>query len=55
MGVTLNTSGLDHWLAATVVMVIGMGLFEMVRRRFAREWEEIQAFIEMKTNQGDAQ
>ncbi|MEI8156995.1 MAG: branched-chain amino acid ABC transporter permease [Burkholderiales bacterium] len=55
MGVTLNTSGLDHWLAASVVMVIGMGLFEMVRRRFAREWEEIQAFIEMKTNQGDAQ
>ena len=55
MGVTLNTTGVSHWLAAAVVMLIGSGLFEMVRRRFAREWEEIQAYIEKKTNGEDAQ
>ena len=55
MGVTLNTTGVGHWLAAAVVMLIGSGLFEMVRRRFAREWEEIQAYIEKKTNGEDAQ
>ena len=55
MGVTLNTTGASHWLAAAVVMLIGSGLFEMVRRRFAREWEEIQAYIEKKTNGEDAQ
>jgi len=55
MGVTLNTTGLDHWVAAALIMSIGLGLFEVARRRFAREWEEIQAFIEKKMNKEDAQ
>jgi len=55
MGVTLNTTGLDHWLAAALIMSVGLGLFEVARRRFAREWEEIQAFIEKQTNKEDAQ
>jgi branched-chain amino acid transport system permease protein len=55
MGVTLNTTGLDHWLAAALIMSVGLGLFEVARRRFARKWEEIQAFIEKQTNKEDAQ
>ncbi len=53
--VTLNTTGLESWLGAAAILVVGGGLFEMARRRFAREWEEIQAFIEKKLNPEDAQ
>jgi branched-chain amino acid transport system permease protein len=55
MGVTLNTTGLDNWLAAATILTVGLVLFEIARRRFAREWEEIQAFIEKKLNPEDAQ
>jgi branched-chain amino acid transport system permease protein len=55
MGVTLNTTGLDNWLGAAAIMAVGLVLFEIARRRFAREWEEIQAFIEKKLNPEDAQ
>ena len=55
MGVTLNTTGLDNWLGAAAVLAVGLVLFEIARRRFAREWEEIQAFIEKKMNPEDAQ
>jgi hypothetical protein len=34
---------------------VGLVLFEIARRRFAREWEEIQAFIEKKMNPEDSQ
>jgi branched-chain amino acid transport system permease protein len=55
MGVTLNTTGLDNWLGAAAILAVGLVLFEIARRRFAREWEEIQAFIEKKMNPEDAQ
>jgi branched-chain amino acid transport system permease protein len=55
MGVTLNTAGLDNWLGAAAIMAVGLVLFEVARRRFAREWEAIQAFIETKMNREDTQ
>jgi branched-chain amino acid transport system permease protein len=55
MGVTLNTTGLDNWLGAAAILAVGLVLFEIARRRFAREWEEIQAFIEKKMNPEEAQ
>jgi branched-chain amino acid transport system permease protein len=55
MGVTLNTTGMDSWLGAAAILFVGIVLFEIARRRFAREWEEIQAFIEKKMNPEDAQ
>lgn len=55
MGTTLNTVSLTTWLTAAVILAIGMALFELARRRFAREWEEIQIFIEAKMNKEDAQ
>ena len=55
MGVTLNTTGLNNWLGAAAILAVGLVLFEIARRRFAREWEEIQAFIEKKMNPEDAQ
>ena len=46
LGVPLNTSELSSWLGAVVVMVIGVAIFEPVRRRFAARWSEAQTEIE---------
>ena len=53
MGVTLNATALDNWAGAAAILAVGIVLFEIARRRFAREWEEIQAFIETKMNRED--
>ena len=55
MGMRLNTTGAGDWLGAVAVLSVGLVLFELARRRFAREWEEIQAFIEKKLNPEEAQ
>jgi branched-chain amino acid transport system permease protein len=46
MGVRLNTHGLDSWFGSAFVMFTGLGLFELCRRQFAREWAQIQESIE---------
>jgi branched-chain amino acid transport system permease protein len=43
MGVPLNTQSLLSWLASAAVCLVGLGLFTLARRRFARVWEAIQA------------
>ncbi len=55
MGLLLNTTGLETWFGAAVVLGIGLVLFEMARRRFAQKWEAVQAFIEKQVNKEDAQ
>ena len=55
MGLLLNTTGLETWFGAAVILAIGLVLFEMARRRFAQKWEAIQAFIEKQVNKEDAQ
>nr|WP_315491249.1 branched-chain amino acid ABC transporter permease [uncultured Rhodoferax sp.] len=55
MGMMLNTTGMQAWLGATLVLAIGFFLFEMARRKFALKWEAIQAFIEKQVNKEDAQ
>ena len=55
MGLVLNTTGVETWVGAAVVLGIGLVLFEMARRQFAQKWEGIQAFIEKQVNKEDAQ
>jgi branched-chain amino acid transport system permease protein len=50
MGVGLNTTGTNSWLGAAALLAVGLVLFETARRRFVREWESIQAFIEKQQN-----
>jgi branched-chain amino acid transport system permease protein len=45
-GLALDTARAAHWLAALAVMAVGVGLFELVRRRFSVRWEAIQQDIE---------
>jgi branched-chain amino acid transport system permease protein len=46
MGASLNARGLDSWFGSAFVMLTGLGLFELTRRQFARDWSEIQTEIE---------
>ena len=46
LGISLNAHSLDSWFGCAFVMVTGIGLFEVTRRHFARQWSGIQEFIE---------
>ncbi len=46
LGVKLNAHGLDSWFGCAFVMLTGLGLFEVARRTFSRQWGDIQEFIE---------
>ncbi len=46
LGGTLNSKGLNSWFGSAFVMLTGLGLFELCRRQFAREWGQIQESIE---------
>ncbi|MBP7568414.1 MAG: branched-chain amino acid ABC transporter permease, partial [Burkholderiaceae bacterium] len=46
MGATLDTHSLDSWFGACFVLATGLGLFELVRREFRRQWGDIQSDIE---------
>ena len=54
LGVTLDANGLDSWFGAGFILLTGLGLFELVRRQFARDWGAIQEFIEKQTSQGES-
>jgi len=45
-GLTLDTSRIGSWLGAAAVALVGLGLLELVRRRFARVWGEAQEAIQ---------
>lgn len=45
-GLVLNIQSMTSWLGSAAVFVVGYALFEVVRRKFAREWGTIQEEIE---------
>lgn len=54
MGATLNSAGVDAWFGAGLLIVVGAGLFELVRRRYVHEWGEIQEDIEKEIKRREA-
>jgi branched-chain amino acid transport system permease protein len=54
LGATLDSKGLNSWFGSAFVMLTGLGLFEVCRRQFAREWEQIQESIEKEIKRGEA-
>ncbi|HQS31174.1 MAG: branched-chain amino acid ABC transporter permease [Polaromonas sp. 39-63-203] len=46
LGANLNSKGLNSWFGAAFVMLTGLGLFEVCRRQFLKEWGLIQESIE---------
>ena len=45
LGATLDAKGASSWFGAAFVMLTGVGLFEVARRQYVRQWGDIQAFI----------
>jgi branched-chain amino acid transport system permease protein len=54
LGVRLNSGGFDSWFGAALVMLVGVGLFEITRRHFAHDWSEIQTDIEKEIKRKEA-
>jgi branched-chain amino acid transport system permease protein len=46
LGTSLNAKSVDSWFGSLFLMLTGIGLFELARRHFLRQWGEIQEFIE---------
>jgi branched-chain amino acid transport system permease protein len=54
LGARLDAKGLNSWFGAGFVLLTGLGLFELCRRQFAREWGEIQESIEKEIKRREA-
>ncbi|MBU7575070.1 MAG: branched-chain amino acid ABC transporter permease [Hydrogenophaga sp.] len=54
LGVPLDAHGVNSWFGAALVMVTGLGLFELTRRTFLRQWGEIQEYIEKEIKRREA-
>jgi branched-chain amino acid transport system permease protein len=54
LGATLDAHGVDSWFGCIFVLLTGLGLFEVARRQFRRQWGEIQEFIEKEIKRREA-
>jgi branched-chain amino acid transport system permease protein len=54
MGVELNVQGASSWLGALAIAAVGFAAFELSRRRFARQWGEVQGEIEAEIRAREA-
>ena len=55
MGLSLDTRSAGSWAGAVALLVLGGGMFEMFRRRFQRQWSQVQEEIELLIKRGEAQ
>jgi branched-chain amino acid transport system permease protein len=46
LNISLNTKSTTSWVGAAFVMLLGLSVFELTRRRFAVQWSAAQEFIE---------
>ena len=54
LGIPLDAHGVDSWVGAALVALTGLGLFELTRRTFLREWGAIQEDIEKEIKRREA-
>ncbi|MGE0350453.1 branched-chain amino acid ABC transporter permease [Hydrogenophaga sp.] len=54
LGATLNARSTGSWFGSAFVMLTGLGLFELTRRQFLREWNQIQTDIEIEIKRREA-
>lgn len=54
VGIPLNAHSPDHWFGGAFVMLTGLGLFELCRRHYLREWSQIQEDIEKEIKRREA-
>ena len=49
-GWVLNTNDNRHWWASSLLLLLGLGVFEWVRRHFTQAWDQVQS--QLTTKQG---
>ncbi|MCZ2405952.1 MAG: branched-chain amino acid ABC transporter permease [Burkholderiales bacterium 68-12] len=54
LGATLNAKALASWFGSGFVLLTGLGLFELCRREYVRQWGRIQEEIEHEIKRGEA-
>ena len=54
LGAKLDSKGLNSWFGSAFVMLTGLGLFEVCRRQYLREWGQIQEDIEKEIKRREA-
>ena len=54
LGATLDVTSLDSWFGAGWVMFTGLGLFEITRREFVRQWGVVQDEIDQDIQRKEA-
>ena len=54
LGLMLNIRSMASWLGALAVLLVGVGLFELARRKFAVKWGAIQEYIELDIKRKEA-
>jgi branched-chain amino acid transport system permease protein len=54
LGAKLDSTGLNSWFGSAFVMLTGLGLFEVCRRQFVKEWGLVQESIEKEIKRRDA-
>jgi branched-chain amino acid transport system permease protein len=54
LGARLNAHAVDSWVGTAFVLLTGVGLFEVARRHFVRQWGEIQEDIEKEIKRREA-
>ena len=53
-GAPLDPSSVDTWVGAVLLLVTATGLFEVTRRQFKRQWDEVQEEIEKEIKRREA-
>jgi len=54
LGVPLDPRRADTWFGACFVLLTGLGLFELARRRYRKDWGETQEWIEKEIKRREA-
>ena len=54
LGVPLNAKGTGSWVGSALLMLVGLGLFEVLRRKFALKWGTVQEEIEHEMRRREA-
>jgi branched-chain amino acid transport system permease protein len=54
LGIPLSATNVNAWLGCIFVMLTGVGLFELCRRQFARDWGLVQEDIEKEIKRREA-
>jgi branched-chain amino acid transport system permease protein len=54
IGLTFDAKSTDQWFGAVFVLLTGLGLFEVCRRQYLREWGDIQEDIEKEIKRREA-